>query len=376
MKTTTARSSLGFGLLHLGVLVSLALSGCGGNTGPSGVPSRIIFQYGDTGRLFDDSVPLRPGTVLLIRATPADAEGHTFTTLTENWSVAGGGALDGAVTSAAEGGDATLNRWTTGSNSGIQTVTVTLPAYPGVSATVHVRAVNLQMVRVSPDTATDLTLALGQTVSLTVQFKTAEGQPFVWPVIFSAGIGPFNPCGKVNPNADLGSFSPSGQGAGRSDTLSPDSQGKATALYTAPTRLSVQGLPPGSECLFGVGADAVASPGGLSLGVSVSWILHQSPGPAAHIVAVSGDGQAASPGATLPLLLGAQVTDAYGNPLAGVSVMWAVTSGGGSLSATTTTTDGTGRSSVQWTVGSTPGTQAVSASITGGISVGFTASVS
>jgi Big-like domain-containing protein len=357
-------------------LASLALWACGGNTGPNGVPTRIVFQYGETGGLFDDSVPVTPGTVLLIRATPADAEGHTFTTLTENWSVAGGGTLDGAVTSPAGDDDATLNRWSTGSTSGVQTVTVTLPAYPGVSTTIHVRAVNLQMVRVSPDTAIDLTLALGQTVSLTVQLRTAEGQPFVWPVIFSAGIFPSYPCAEANAGADFGSFTPSGQGAGRSDTLSPDSQGKATALYKAPTLLSVQGPSPGSDCGLAVGAGATASPGGLPVNASVSWVLHQTPGPPAHILAVGGDGQAASPGAMLPLPLRAQVVDAYGNPLAGISVTWAVTSGGGSLSATMTTTDGSGRSSVQWTVGLTSGTQAVSASIAGGISVGFTASVS
>ena len=144
-------------------------------------------------------------------------------------------------------------------------VTVTLPAHPSVSGTIHVRAVNLQLVRVSPTTAPDLTLALGQTVSLTVQLMTAEGQPFVWPLIFTAGISPWSSCGKANPQADLGSFSPSGRGAGNSDTLLPDAQGKVTLVYAAPTRLSVQGDPPGSECQFGVGASPIPSPGGFSV---------------------------------------------------------------------------------------------------------------
>ena len=359
----------------------LAMGACGdgggGNTGPSGVPTRIVFQYAGSGGVFDDNVPVTPGTALLVRATPVDADGHVFANLTENWSVAGGGALDAAVTTPAGGNDPTLNRWSIGPTTGVQLITVTLPAYPAVTGTVHVRAVNLQIVRVAPDTAADLTLALGQTVPLTVQLRTAEGQPFIWPIAFSAGIAPFNPCGESHPTADVGSFTPGGTLAWSSDTLSPDSQGMVTVMYTAPTRLSVQDEPPGSGCMFFVRAEAVASPGGLAINAAVSpWMLHQSAGPPSHIVAVSGDGQAASPGATLALPLQVQVTDAYGNALTGIAVTWVVLTGGGSVNAGTTTTTGAGQTSVVWTVGAMSGPQTVSASITGGISVVFTATVS
>lgn len=88
--------------------------------------------------LFDDNVPVTPGITLDIRATPVDDEGHPTGSLTENWSVSGGGTLEHAVTSATGGNDPTLNRWTTGSTSNVQAVTVTLPAYPSVSGTIHV----------------------------------------------------------------------------------------------------------------------------------------------------------------------------------------------------------------------------------------------
>jgi len=105
--------------------------GGGGNTGPSGVPTRIVFQYAGSGGVFDDNVPVTPGTALLVRATPVDADGHVFAKLTENWSVAGGGALDAAVTTPAGGNDPTLNRWSIGPTTGVQLITVTLPAYGG-----------------------------------------------------------------------------------------------------------------------------------------------------------------------------------------------------------------------------------------------------
>jgi len=357
-------------------LLGMALWGCGGGggTGPSGAPTRILFQYANTGGVFDDSVPVIPGYVLVVRATPVDGEGHPFGSLTQDWSVSGGGTLAHAETAPAGNNDPTLNTWNIGSTSSVQAVTVTLPAYPGVSGTIHVRAVNLEIVRVSPTTEQDLTLGLGQTVALTVRLVTAEGQPFIWPLRFLAGINPSYPCGQAHPDADLGSFSPGGVGA--SDTLVPDSKGNATVVYTAPTRLSVQGAPPGFECTLDVAAGALASPGGLDVFAFGRWSLHQTAGPAVHIIAESGDGQAASSGATLPNPLQVVVTDAYGNAVAGVPVTRAVTSGGGSLSATNTTSDSSGRTKVTWTVGLAHGTQTVSASISGGISVTFTASVS
>ena len=43
----------------------LAMGACGdgggGNTGPSGVPTRIVFQYAGSGGVFDDNVPVTPG---------------------------------------------------------------------------------------------------------------------------------------------------------------------------------------------------------------------------------------------------------------------------------------------------------------------------
>jgi hypothetical protein len=45
----------------------------------------------------------------------------------------------------------------------------------------------------------------------------------------------------------------------------------------------------------------------------------------------AGDAQVATPGATLPALLQARVTDANDNPVSGVAVAFAVTSGGGTL---------------------------------------------
>ena len=54
------------------------------------------------------------------------------------------------------------------------------------------------------------------------------------------------------------------------------------------------------------------------------------------------------------------VVDQFGNPISGTTVTWAVT-GGGTLSATTSTTDATGSTQVTLTTTAAPGSYTVTA---------------
>lgn len=78
----------------------------------------------------------------------------------------------------------------------------------------------------------------------------------------------------------------------------------------------------------------------------------------------SGDGQTAAAGSALPDPLVVSVTDAFGNPVEGVTVSWAA-QGGGSLSENSTTTAADGTTSVTRTLGPTAGTQTTTASAEG-----------
>ena len=82
------------------------------------------------------------------------------------------------------------------------------------------------------------------------------------------------------------------------------------------------------------------------------------------IALVSGDNQTGLVGTKLAQPLVVQVTDGFGNPIAGVTVGWSVT-GGGSVSAPFTDTDVNGRASVERTLGITAGTQTTLASANG-----------
>ena len=88
---------------------------------------------------------------------------------------------------------------------------------------------------------------------------------------------------------------------------------------------------------------------------------------------LSGDKQEGPAGAALSQPFVVEVRDQNNNPMEGAQVTFAVTSGEGSLSATTDTTDAIGRASSTLTLGSEPGTNTVVATVAGLDPVTFTA---
>ena len=79
---------------------------------------------------------------------------------------------------------------------------------------------------------------------------------------------------------------------------------------------------------------------------------------------VSGDGQQGAAGTTLGAPLVVEVTDQFGNPIAGKRINWTV-EGGGSVNDGSTLTDAAGRTSVLRTLGPASGTQTTTASSEG-----------
>ncbi|MBR8841185.1 MAG: DUF4082 domain-containing protein, partial [Stigonema ocellatum SAG 48.90 = DSM 106950] len=92
------------------------------------------------------------------------------------------------------------------------------------------------------------------------------------------------------------------------------------------------------------------------------------------ITKVSGDNQTGSVGTALPNRLVVQVNNSAGTPQSGVTVNFAVTGGGGSVSPTSAQTNASGQASTVLTLGTTAGaSNTVSATISGGGSVIFSA---
>jgi len=128
--------------------------------------------------------------------------------------------------------------------------------------------------------------------------------------------------------------------------------------------------PPGT--FFGVttgNTSVKASAGTITGNASISVLPTAEP----TIQLASGDNQSGEAGSTLPNALVVQIMDGQGNPASGMSVAWAVTRGGGSLSASSTTTNSQGLTQVNWTLGTVGETNMVSATASGVGTVSFSA---
>lgn len=86
---------------------------------------------------------------------------------------------------------------------------------------------------------------------------------------------------------------------------------------------------------------------------------------ASHIQIVSGNGQVGLVGQTLSAPLTVKVTSSTGAPLAGVTVTFTVTSGAASVAPGTATTDVNGQAKTTVTLGSSPGSVQINATVNG-----------
>ena len=112
-----------------------------------------------------------------------------------------------------------------------------------------------------------------------------------------------------------------------------------------------------------------ASSGDLS---SVTFTITTGNPPDA-IVAVSGNNQSGKPGAKLANPFVVEVIDEDDDPVSGVSVTFAVTAGGGTLSTTNATTNANGRAQTTLTLGKAIGDNTVAARVTGLTGITFKA---
>lgn len=105
----------------------------------------------------------------------------------------------------------------------------------------------------------------------------------------------------------------------------------------------------------------------------VSFALENVAGPAAHLLAQSGDGQGTFVGTPFAAPLAVRVTDAYDNPVAGAVVAFAAPPAGASanLSAASATTAADGNASIGASANAITGAYAVNANVAGAAGVAF-----
>jgi hypothetical protein len=182
--------------------------------------------------------------------------------------------------------------------------------------------------------------AVGSTCTVTVKDQTGtvmSGVPVLWGITEGGSTGSINDTSSTN-------------GSGIASTTPTMGQQAGSYILTA----SVAGLP------------------------SVSFTLTATAGTASTLSLVDGDNQVATVGQAVAIDPSVKVTDDYGNAKSGVSIAWAVASGGGSVNTTGGTTTGAdGVATVtSWTLGASAGSNTLTASSAGltGSPLTFTAS--
>jgi len=256
-------------------------------------------------------------------------------------SAAGSGIAGVVVSFAVTGGAASLSSATatTGSNGKAQ-VNVTLGTAPG---TVTISA---SVSGVSPAQTFTATATVGPAVapaivsgnSQTAAVGTALANPLVVKIADQYG----------NPLSDVGvSFSvTAGSGTLSASSALTNSSGQAQVTLTLGTTAGTVTV---NATISGVPTPA-------------TFTATATPGSPASLAIVSGNSQTAIGGSLLLNPLVTKLTDQYSNPVVGITVLFTVASGAGSLSSSSVITDSNGRAQVTWRLGAVGAEHAVHAS--------------
>jgi len=287
------------------------------------------------------AVPVAPKVLL------RDALNNPVVGATVAWTVLTGGGSVGAATSLTDaGGEATI-AWTLGPQvgSGVHSLRASLGALNATFTGTGVLTAGVLSLNGGDNQSAPINSAVATTPSVLVRTPGGGGVP----------VG----------GATVNWAVTSGGGSTSAATSVTNASGIAAIGWTL-------GGTPGAN---NQGLSATVT--GLT-GSPVAFVASATQ-PPTQMALQAGDGQTGTAGQALAQPLVVVVRDASNAPVAGVTVAWQVTAGGGSLTGATSVTNGSGQALIGLTAGTTAGTnnQTVTASVSGlsGSPVSFTASV-
>jgi hypothetical protein len=254
-----------------------------------------------------------------------DEAGTPVPGVTVSWSPRSGSGSVTPGTSTTDDGGMASTSWTLGQTAGAHRLDVEVSGIPGISVTATAVAGPLAFITVLPQEAE---IGVGDNLALTAQGADEFGNAVALPQVTWSSTD--------------------------TEILTVTSQGTATGIAA--------------------GSASVAATASSVTGQTAVSVVAEVQVPAAA-TATGGTGQSGAAGETLSQPLQLQVLDAQDQPIAGASVSWAVTVGGGTLSATTTATNASGVAEVTWTLGGAVGQQTVSATVASLSPVNFQAQV-
>jgi adhesin/invasin len=305
-------------------------------TGIAGRPASINIAGGNGQSA---TVGTNIATAPTVRVTGAN--GELLAGVTVTFSVAtGGGSITGASALTDASGIAAVGSWTLGLTAGTNTmsattgdlapVTFTATGTAGPAASIAVNAGNNQSAVVGTPVAilpsVKITDANGNAVAGTsVTFAVASG---------GGSVSGASATSDANGIATVGSW-----------TLGPSA---------------------GPNTLTATSSGLAGSP--------VTFTATGSSGPPANIVKIDGDGQTANAGSNVAVAPSVKVTASNGDPLSGIAVVFAVATGGGSVTGGTATTNSNGIATPgSWKLGNVAGSNTLTATAGSLAPVTFTA---
>lgn len=305
----------------------------------AGLPAALTIQQGG-GQTAPAGTALPTSPAFIVR----DAGGNPVQGVQVTFSVSPGGSVAPASATTDASGIARVTNWTLGNQAGTYTLTATAlganitgnPATITATATAGAAA-RIQPIATLPTTATAGSALSGASLPA-VTVVDANGNPV-------SGVA-------VTFNVT------SGGGALTGATATTNAQGVAT----------VGGFTLGTTA--GPNIIQVSATGAGTTNI----VITGTAGAAASTQIVSGNNQQVRAGQPLQVGPSVRVVDRNGNPVAGATVNFVVTGGGGSVLGATQTTNAAGIATVGgYTLGLTPGTNTLVARVAGLADVTFTA---
>lgn len=316
------------------LLASAAVLSCGGGPTDGGATPALMIQV--SGNFQEAEVSTTAPDPLVVAVM--DAEGQPIEGRQVAWAVVQGSGTVSPATSRTDAAGQASTVVTLGATPGTVLVQATLGALPPVPFVVTAApsdsGVPHHLVVVSGGSQTG-TVNESLPTALVVRLVDADDRPV-------AG-------GTVQ-------FTPSTGGQATPTLATTNVNGEATATWRLATTAGAQTM-------------SVASAGVETISMSAT----AQPGPAAELAIVSGNAQTGVTGRTLPDSLVVRVTDAWDNAIAGASVGFSVTAGGGAIAPASVTTDATGTARAAWTLGPALGANAAVATVAGLSSAAITA---
>ena len=321
--------------IGLGCLPALGLWSCqGSEVGPNGPPAHLEIEAGagQTG-----TVGQALGDAIVARVT--DADGRAVPEVLVTFAAAEGAGVLAPESGRTDERGETRVVWTLGPRSGTQSASVSVDGLAPAP------------------------------LSATARSSSAARLGFAAvPQAAIAGVA-FDPPVVVTVQDEYGNAVPGASAAIQLHLNKGDLAGgaAATAVNGSATFPGLHIDQGGAGYILTATADGLAS--------SESEAFPVATGAASQLLAAGGDGQDAAAGTALAIAPAVVVRDAAGNGVAGVSVTFTVTGGGGLVAPGAVTTDADGRAAAEWTLGTTVGenTLQASAAAVPGASVEFTA---